>query len=314
MLLIVAGSDAYRVQKKREELTAHFRSKFDTQGWNVHQASGERDAWASTASLLAGGDLFGSRRFVIVSGLLSELTRKDDAELWANRLLALGEKTIVVLEDVMEAEALDKHKLLPFVQGKDGVFLYACHALLGRELVAWIAQHGRENGAVWSAAACERLAQARNDGWWLATAIATISAGAMGEVQPSDVDAYAAAPMPDQVFAFVDAIRTGNTAQASRALASERARGTEPMALVALCARDVQTLAKVWACVQLGEQPNPADIGAHPYAVKKLTPIARALTREQLAACVGRVLAADEAVKTGKATPDQAIEMLACGA
>lgn len=316
MLLIVAGNDAYRVQKKREELAKHFREKFDAPGWNTHRASGAKEEWARTTSLLAGGDLFGSKRFVVVRGLLEEITKKDDAQMWAERLLSLGEKTIVVLESVLEGDAFEKHKLLPFVEGKPGVFVYPCHGLTGRELGAWVAGCGGECGARWSQGACERLVESvGSDGWRLHTAIQTISSGAVGEeVAVSDVDAYVAVPAPDMVFAFVDAIRAGNASLAGKALAVERSRGTEPMALVALCARDMQVLARVWACVQLGETPNPAEIGAHPFTVKKLTPLARSMNREQLLACVERVLGADEAVKTGRATPEQAVEMMACGA
>lgn len=315
MLLLVYGNDAYRVQKKRQELTAHFREKFDVNGWNIHRVNAEKvDEWPSVASACLKNDLFGSRRFVVVSGLLGAITRKEDAQTWAERFLRLGEKTIVVLEEIIEEEDIEKNKFIPLVRGQSGVHSYLCHRLNGNELESWIALQGKEQGSAWTIQATRRLIQCvGNDSWRLITAIQTISAGAGDEVVSNDVDTYVAEPIPDMIFAFVDAMRLGKAEQASKALATELTRGTEAMQLLTMCARDVQTLARVWADVQRGKESNPAEIGAHPFVVKKLTPLARSMKEVDIQRCVERVLRADERVKTGLASPERALEECVLG-
>jgi DNA polymerase III subunit delta len=137
--------------------------------------------------------------------------------------------------------------------------------------------------------------------------------GGHKSVTQADVRRLVPATRAANVFDMVDALAVGNTGQAGRMLRHALdVDGEEPLGLLALFGRRYRQLLQVKALQaagtrpdQLAHQMNQAD-----WQIRRLLEQAQRQSRERLLRSLEYVLAADEAIKTGKCTDREAMDIL----
>ena len=137
-------------------------------------------------------------------------------------------------------------------------------------------------------------------------------AGPGRAVNTEDVRLLVHAAAQTDVFAFVDALASGQQRQALTQLAQFYAQGAQPHFLVGMIARQVRLLNQAKALAQAGTSAAalPAALGMHPFVARKAAGQARRFSAAALVAMHHAVLDADLSIKTGQADPQLALELL----
>lgn len=309
MVILVAGEDSYRVQRKRDELVSAFKQKFDPTGLNVDRKDAAILSPEELSAAVRTQPFLAPRRMLVVRGLLA---KKGDMDAYAAALLGHAEHLIVVLADPVASEALAKNalrkalvKTLP--QGQLVEYLFP--PLTPAELRAWIRKEAGRAGALLAPPAIEALAQAVGaDLWRMRGEIAKLAAWRHGEtVQREDIVLLVEAHLEEDVFAMTDAVGSGDMRLAARTLRTQLDAGGEAFRMIGLVARQLRLLAAARA---MGNDANTlaARFGVHPYAAKKIMAQAAHLPPERITRMLSALRIADRSIKMGRAAPNDALQ------
>ena len=120
--------------------------------------------------------------------------------------------------------------------------------------------------------------------------------------------------MPENIFAFVDALAARNAKQVIAELAVQRENDLPVPYLLTMIARQIRMLrqAQSYLAVHPGSTaPELAEVfGWHPFAAKKTLAQARAYSTETLAANADAIFEADRSFKSGRYDQDTALDLL----
>ncbi|MEK7094833.1 MAG: DNA polymerase III subunit delta [Patescibacteria group bacterium] len=314
MIILVYGEDGFRAKRKVEELVLKFKEKHDPSGINVAKFVFE-DNVAEIKSELGALPFLAKRRLIIVRGLASAITRKDEAEEWTKALAVRGEEIIAVLFDDISAEKSATNKLYIALRGAEKMYEYVYGVMTEKEATAWIMGEAKLTGVEWDIAAAKLLYdKVGSDPWRFAAEFQKLSAGANGVVMVEEVESFVSELIEDAVFAFLDAVRAKQAARATKLLQNEMNRGTEPGLLLNLLAKDVRIMSELWAMKKVDgpnvEKTAAAVLGVPPFVVKKILPRVSRMTAQEMTPMMQAVVDADRAVKTSAKTDRAALEEL----
>ena len=340
MIVVLYGTDEFSIDEEAQRLAAEAMPP-DTADLNTTRLAADasvEEVWAaaSTAPFLA------PHRVARVHGLLSRLTqparrgsgaaagrpRKNSATKRAVESLAAFLPTVpadnrLIFTEPIAADRSNRRRSSPaFLRGPLGKALKE-HATVkelplpqGPGLVRWLRERARRLGGSIMPDAADLLAQVSDgDLRSLDREVRKLLtyAGPGRAVNAEDVRLLVHAAAQTDVFAFVDALATGQQRRALTQLAQFYAQGAQPHYLVGMIARQVRLLNQAKALAQAGTPAAalPSALGMHPFVARKAAGQARRFSAAALVAMHHAVLDADLSIKTGQADPQLALELLA---
>lgn len=183
------------------------------------------------------------------------------------------------------------------------------------ELPEWIRNRARLRGVKLDAGAVQDLAEFIGDDLRLVDQeLLKLKDYAAGRtVTRDDVRALVPATRAANVFEIVDALGAGDGLTAGRLMhRALTVDGEPPLRLLAMIARQYRLLIQVKALQAQGARPpeiaQTLNIGE--WTVPRFTGQANRHTFSRLERAMGRILAADEAIKTGRLTDHEALDIL----
>ena len=341
MIVVLYGTDEFSIGEAAQRLAAEAMPP-DMADLNTTRLAADASvddvrAAATTAPFLA------PHRVARVEGLLSRLTqpprrasgtsagrprqRKNTATKRAVDALAAFLPTVpaenrLIFTEPIAADRSNRRRSSPaFLRGPLGKALKD-HATVkelplpqGPGLVRWLRERARRLGGSIMPDAADLLAQVSDgDPRSLDQEVRKLLtyAGPGRAVNTEDVRLLVHAAAQTDVFAFVDALATGQQRQALTQLAQFYAQGAQPHFLVGMIARQVRLLNQAKALAQAGTSAAalPAALGMHPFVARKAAGQARRFSAAALVAMHHAVLDADLSIKTGQADPQLALELL----
>ena len=121
------------------------------------------------------------------------------------------------------------------------------------------------------------------------------------------------ASFEDQIFDFVDAVSRKDVPTALRLLQEERLSGTSDHHLFSMLTRQVRILLGARAMLDANPRASQDDLVAamrlHPYVAQKSLHQARAFRLDQLKAAHEALYNYDLGLKTGKVSPELAVDL-----
>lgn len=317
---LVFGQDDYRVAERIRALSAVTDPGLGD--LNRTTIAGDKITVGDLRAQLDAVPFLADRRIVIVTGLLDRFEeagkaprRLAEAEAFVAALVAMPPTTFAVLSggDL-------RPQRNPLVAGLEaaGASVERYYPLREHELVVWVQTRARSAGLHLSTGAARRLAALVGPNLWvLAHEIEKLASWAAGApVDEEVVGLLTAASREESVFSFVDHLVAGRTREAMRDLTSLLDSGESPFGILALLQN---RLRQVWTVHALAAAGLPlqtvrlrSGLGHRPEAAFRDTlALATRLTEQDLRRMHERVLATDEAIKTGKREPRLALELLA---
>ncbi len=280
------------------------------------------------------------RRLVIVSGLLAQLKRRQqagkkkgeepaaedagkgpsraDAERDAllNYLPVVPESTDLAL---LESEAVARnerpYKELAKLAEAGRAEIVLCEAPDERDLPDWVLRRARQKGGAIERDAAFDLATSIGRNLRLLDSeldkLITYRAGA-GPVRREDVRLLTPYTQEANIFDMVDAIGQQDGPKAVRLLGELERDGAAPLYLLSMIVRQFRILVQVADGMShgLGKEEIAKAIGLHPFPTQKAMQQCRHWQATDLDRVYDKLLATDLAIKTGKLPDDLAVELL----
>jgi DNA polymerase-3 subunit delta len=280
------------------------------------------------------------RRLVIVTGLLAQLKRRQqagkkkedtaeagetgkgpsraDAERDAllSYLPALPDSTDLVL---VEAEAVPRnerpYKELVRLAEAGRAEIVLCEAPEERDLPEWALRRAKQKGGAIERDAAFDLATSIGRNLRLLDneldKLITYRAGA-GSIRREDVRLLVAYTQEANIFDMVDAIGQQDGPKAVRLLRELERDGAAPLYLLSMIVRQFRILVQVSDQMDLGlgKEEIAKAIGLHPFPTQKAMQQCRHWRMRDLERAYDRLLETDLAIKTGKLPDDLALDLL----
>lgn len=310
MLIIIYGEDTYRSRERLRELVKKFKEKFDASGYNV--ASFARNCEISELrSAITAPPFLGTRRLVIGERLLETMGKQ---EMLATSLVHIPDSTIVIMWEEGEEKSFAKTPLFVTLLRKKTTTSYPFPLLRGSALETWTRERAKKLGLSFARGALTELAaRAGADLWQMTNELEKFAAlGTAITVEMVRTSVRGSAP--ENIFAFTDALATGDAKRAIRELANERANGATVPYLITMFARQFRLLreAQDYLANHQGAAPGELaeEFGWHPFVAKKTAAQARRFNAAELIRASDAIFEADHFLKTGRYDADTALDRL----
>ncbi|GIW08318.1 MAG: DNA polymerase III subunit delta [Dehalococcoidia bacterium] len=317
---VVFGRDEYRVAQRVRELSA----VSDPALGDLNRAvvAGEKVTASDLRAQLDALPFLAERRTVVIDGLLERFDdvgtsqrRIAEAHAFVEAFLNMPPSTLAVL---VGGDLRPNRNPLLAALSAAGATVERFFPLRDHELIVWIQAHARSIGLHLSAGASRRLAALVGPNLWvLANELDKLASWADGApVDEHAISFLTTASREESVFSLVDHLVAGRTRESIRELTDLLDSGESPFGVLAMLQN---RLRQVWLVHELAAEGLPAQtvklrsgLGHLPDPVfRELLALATRLTDADLRTMHRELLAADEAIKTGKAEPRLALELLA---
>lgn len=286
MLIVLHGSDSFRITERYQKLRQAFIEKFDPQQLNVVAVDLHEADIATVHQHVRHQGLFVQKRFIGLRGI--EQVSAKTLEQLIPELATLPDDSIVVCLIVDFEKLSDELKTLFQQHAKIESF----PALNRAEVERWVRQRmamrvratqpaadQSSASAVAAAAkpisssssvspslttpALHYLVEAVGNDLWLADNVIAQLVQVVGDaaITPEIVQRYCASPLDENIFHLTDAIAMKNSAQALALLHDQLASGANPSYVLTMLVRQIELLLQV--------KDSPTAAVGHPYAVRK---------------------------------------------
>jgi DNA polymerase-3 subunit delta len=280
------------------------------------------------------------RRLVIVSGLLAQLKRRQqagkkkgeaapddeagkgstradaDRDALLSYLAVMPETTDLAL---VEAETVARnerpYKELARLADAGRAEIVLCEAPEERDLPDWVLRRAKQKGGAIEREAAFDLATSIGRNLRLLDSeldkLLAYRSGA-GPVRREDVRLLTPYTQEANIFDMVDAIGQQDGPKAMRLLRELERDGAAPLYLLSMIVRQFRILVQVADQMGqgLGKEEIAKAIGLHPFPTQKAMDQCRRWRMSDLEAAYDRLLATDLAIKTGKLPDDLALDLL----
>lgn len=320
VVYIFHGDDEYAIAKAVEDLCARMGdpalAELNTTRLDGRQAA-EEDLRTGANAI----PFLAERRLVILSHALARLGGANGRSRYEKFLDNLPQTTALVLliEDSRERRdwkgLKNNHWLRRWAEKAGGrAYLQTFSQPLPGEMPVWIIQRAREMGGQIDPGAAQALAGHTGSDTRLASqeiAKLLTYVNYSRRIEADDVEMLAAPGGQANVFQMVDALASGNQTEALRLLHT-LLEEEEPLKLFGMVVRQFRLLLQ--AREILDERGTAGDIaqqlGQAKFVADKLYAQAQRFSMAELEALYHRLLDIDEAIKTGQAPAELALDLL----
>ncbi len=302
MITVVTGENSYEIEQALAGLTADF-------GGEPEWFDGAELELRQLPDLLTGLSLFSKKRLVVIRGLAS------NKQAW-DALPELLERMSDDIHLVLVEPSVDKRtKTYKALQKAATIKTFELWGERdSRQAERWVMEEAKRMGMKLDAAAVKLLIQRSFllsgkgqpviDQWQAKHALEKLSV--LDEATPETVKTYIDEQPVETVFAVFETALRGDEVRLHQLLKDIEPK-EEPFRVFGLLSGQVFQLAALQASDVPSNEVAKA-IGAHPFAVSKLAPFAKKLSRQDVRRIVLAFKEADEAMKLSKAGPWVLIE------
>jgi DNA polymerase-3 subunit delta len=310
------GNDEFAIRKQAEKFASMF-SDPTTAGMNTSRLDARTVSEGDLSNAIGAMPFLAPQRLVVLENVSKRYTGQDGHKKFVAFLETVPPSTKLVIVDAEEVKERDipNHWLVKWVgKNAEKAKFQGFHMPKQREMPGWIVAEAKRQGGSIEPAAAARLAEMTGEDTRQAaqeiTKLLTYVnyAHAIGL---EDVEAVSIVTASVDVFELVDALgmQNGKLAQKLFHRLLEEKDAFEVFGMVVrqfrllTIARDVLD--------EGGTLPEVTEaLGVHPYVAEKSFKQARAFSMETLSAIYHRLLAMDEAAKTGGMPLDASLDML----
>lgn len=288
MITLLTGENNFEITRALDALIAAFDG-------TVERIDGSRLETKQLPDLLMGGTLFADTRLVVIKGMSENKSVWGDMAEW---LLRISDDVHLVL---VEAKPDKRTKAYKDIAKRATV----------KEFTAWT-DRDRQQAEAWASkeAACQGVSLDKKsahalvdrvgvDQWQLFHAIEKLAL--LDTVTPDTIAEIIEANPSENVFNLLDAALRGNRQRVTEMLRTLE-QTDDPYMVFGLLSSQVFQLAALAVSDKPGSEVAK-DIGAHPFALSKLSPYATTVGRAGAKRIVTRFADADTAMKTTAVDP-----------
>jgi DNA polymerase-3 subunit delta len=297
MIFVLYGPDTFRARQKLKDVIANYRTKNET-GVNFHHLDQENFDLGNFKAIFKSGTMFQEKRLVVLDQTLN--LKKPELEEWFGFVKAAGvaedkNSFLIILEVKLPAGKIGKFL------AKNPVKTQEFGKLEGQALGRWVAEEFQKAGASASQAGVGRLVDFfGNDTWRLAQEIKKL-ASYKNSITDKEVEQVSRSLLEPDIFKAIDALGQKNKQEALRIFHEHLALGQSPSYLLTMIAYQFRNIASV---------KTGRKVKMHPFVLMKTRAMAQKFDLAEIKKIYSLIFETDLAIKSGRAEPDVALDIL----
>ena len=293
MIIVLSGTDSFRKRERIRILRNAFIKKFNAPNSAVLDLSAVEQSIQEIQLALAGGDLFSTKKFVILRSIFD--SSEADQVTLLELLQKISEDVICVI--VIDALPTKKSELKTFLESVTNTEQFP--ALTVFEATEYVEKLCRENDARIDQATARLIAEAFHaDTWQLYLQTKALCFRIKDQPKPTITREMALEILPEEsqenFFALTDAITARRAEQAAELIHQHLSEGAATQLLATVIFKHL-TLLRIFA-----EQPTAELQGVHAFVQQKAKEGAKRYSVEELEAAMNALITLDVDSKSGK--------------
>lgn len=310
MIILLYGQDNYRSRQKLNEIVERYK-KIRKSGLNLKYFNEENIDWRQIKNEIQTVPMFSERKLIVLTDVFGNREFKEN--FLKNIGNFKGEKnTVLFLEENPISSNDPLFKLLK-KEAKYQEFKPLCRSALEN----WIKKELKKYASEINHSAMDLLIYcAGNDLWQISQEIKKLASYKQeaGQITKEDV-ALLVKPKPElglNIFATIDAIAFRDKKRALEQIRKHLENGESPLYLLSMINFQFRNLLQVknMAAEPCLYSTTLTASGLHPYVFKKSRSQAERFTGKELKEIYDKIFRADLNIKTGKISPETAIDLL----
>lgn len=307
MIFFFYGEDTLRANQKIAELRKKFRKEVDASGSNEHQFIAKETKLEEIRNALTALGFFVSKRLITIKNLFQNKTLSQEL-LKYFEVNSVGENIVVIWEEGSPDKRMGLWKYL-----EKNSIAQEFSLLSGKILETWILKEAQNRGGKMDPEVAIQLGQSFSENIWaLSQEIDKLIAFSQGEtISSSMASLFFSGSKHYSIFDLLDALRDkkkNEVAKIFHVLLEEE----NPLGILALIHREIRLL---WQTRKLKDTiRSPRELAQfleiHPYVAEKLFRKASFFELRELSRMIDRIVRTELDIKTGKKSPELALEML----
>jgi DNA polymerase-3 subunit delta len=318
---ILHGDDTFAIQRHLDAMLAKMGDPGIAE-LNLTQLDGREAGEETIFSAANAMPFLAERRMVVLTHPFARLKAEPARVRFREMLDKLPESTafVMVIDDVVErgewTSMNGKHWLRRWMNeaGPEKHHYQLCQLPQAREMPEWIRREAKEQGGQFSPAAAAALVQhigsdTRAASLEIDKLLSFVNRGRA--VESEDVEELSAQSGQANIFVMIDAIATGNTSVALNLL-HRLLEEEDEISLFGMIVRQFRLLIQTREVLDEGKGVNGVveEIDRRDFIARKLVEQATRFSMTRLNGIYHRLLAIDEAVKTGQSGMGVALDVL----
>lgn len=302
MIIVLAGVDTFRKRERIHVLRDAFIQKFQAPSSAVLDLSATEQSIQEIQLALAGGDLFSTKKFVILRSIFN--SSEADQVTLQELLQSLSEDVICVI--VIDTLPAKKSELKTFLESVEKTEQFP--ALTVFEAVEYVQHMCAKNGASIDQATARLIAEAFHaDTWQLHLQTKALCFQVQGQSTPVITREVVIAMLPEEsqenFFGLTDAITARNVELVSQLVHKHLSEGAAIQLLTTIIFKHL-TLLQIFA-----KEPNAELKSVHSFVQQKAKEGAKRYSAHELETAMDALITLDVDSKSGK-LPDPESRLL----
>ncbi|MFQ6049733.1 MAG: DNA polymerase III subunit delta [Candidatus Paceibacterales bacterium] len=304
MIIFLYGQDTYRSRRKLKEIIEHYK-KAHQSGLNLKYFDGQKLNFRDFKDEMRQTSMFKEKKLVVLTDIFSNPEFKK-------RFLKEGKSFVDSRDTVLFYE--DRQ-----ISGKDSLFSFLkkyakfqeFKLLESQRLKNWVKKEFKNFGAEIDDKALQQLfVFVGNDLWRMANEIKKLVSFKGGEViKIKDVELLVKPKIESDIFKTIDAIASKNKKRALKLLKAHLEKGDSPLYLFSMINFQFRNLLIIKDLIRRNLSPYVAT-GLHPYVIKKSFALSKKFKISELKEIYQKIFQVDFKIKTGRITPETALDLL----
>ena len=304
MLLFLYGQDIYRSQRKLNGIIESYK-KIHQSGLNLEFFDGQNLDFKNFKSQINTISMFREKKLIVIKNILNNTDFKTDFLKQKKFFIQSDDIFIFYEKDKVPANSA----LLKFLkkEGKCQEF----ELFSGLKLKNWIKA---ELKIEIEPLAIEKLIEfVGNDLWRLSFELQKLVAYSKTKIKKEDVELLVAPQIETDIFKTIDALAVKNKKEAIFSIHKHLEKGDSPLYILSMIAFQFRNLLMVKdQCKDASCLPYNAskELGIHPYVIRKTLWQTKKFSLAELKKIYQRIFKIDWQIKTGRVSPEVALDLL----
>ncbi len=309
MIIFLYGEDSYRSRQKLNEIIEHYKS-IHKSGINLKYFEGKDLNFEDLKEEFRQTSMFDEKKLLVVNDVFSNGDFKE--KFLKNQKEILDSKEVILF---YEEGTPKEEQFLKFLKLKADCQEFK--PLKGESLKIWLKKEFADYRADISPEAQELLIDfVGNDIWQLSNEIKKlVSFKSKKSITPEDVGLLVKSKIESDIFKTVDAIAQRNKKQAIFLIHKHLETGDSPHYLLSMINFQFRNLLIIKDLIEKN-QPYYAILKIsklHPFVVRKSYQEANKFTFPELKKIYQKIFQVDLAIKTGRVSPEAALDLFLAG-
>lgn len=302
MLILLFGPDDYRSREKLNEIIEHYK-ELHKKGLSFTIFDCESLDFSDFKNETGTVSMFGDKKLIVVKNAFASLNFKT--EFLKKSKDFINSKDIVVFYEDGKIAANDSLLKLLKKEAKCQEF----EILVSLKLKTWVKKEFEKYQVKVSPVVLEKFFFLGGGNLWQTAndikKLATFKLGEGAEITPADFDKLIKLETENDIFKTIEAVSSKNRQTALKLIHSYLEQGETVPYLLSMINYQFRTVSLVKDSLQRG---LPCKL--HPFVVRKSLEIAKKFSFPEIKKIYQKIFQADLDIKTGKAEPETALDML----